>query len=158
MSRRPIRAAASWRRRQMKTIREVLRQKGETVHTIGPDATVFEALQRMAELKIGALVVVEGGRPVGLLSERDYARSVVLKGRTSRDTPVREIMVRRVIGVRPDQPLEECMALMTERRVRHLPVVEDGQLVGLISIGDAIKAIISEQKFIIEQLEHYISS
>jgi CBS domain-containing protein len=142
----------------MKTIREVLRQKGDTVHTIGPDATVFEALQRMAELKIGALVVLEGGRPVGLLSERDYARSVVLKGRTSRDTPVREIMARRVIAVRPDQPLEECMALMTERRVRHLPVVDDGQLVGLISIGDAIKAIISEQKFIIEQLEHYISS
>lgn len=142
----------------MKTAREVLRHKGGTVHTIGSGATVFEALARMAELEIGALVVVDGGRPVGLLSERDYARSVVLKGRTSRDTPVREIMTRRVIAVRPEQPLEECMALMTEKRVRHLPVVEDGKLVGLISIGDLIKAMVSEQQFIIEQLEHYISS
>lgn len=142
----------------MKPIRELLDAKGHEVQTIGADATVYEALQRMADHEIGSLVVVEGKRPVGLISERDYARGVVLKGRTSRDTPVREIMASRVPVVEPSRTVEECMALMTEKRTRHLPVIENGELVGLVSIGDLVKSIISEQQFIIEQLESYISS
>lgn len=141
----------------MKTIRELLHEKGDKVWTIGPEASVYHALEEMAQHRIGSLVVVEAGRPVGLISERDYALKVALKGRSSRDTLVQDIMTRRVAVVAPTQTVEECMALMTEKRVRHLPVLEDGQLVGLVSIGDLVKAIISEQQFIIEQLEHYIA-
>ena len=112
----------------------------------------------MAEKGIGALMVMDDTHPVGLFSERDYARNVILKGRASRDTPVRDIMSAPVLCVTPDQPLEEAMALMTEHRVRHLPVIREDQVLGMVSIGDLIKSIISEQKFIIEQLEHYISS
>jgi CBS domain-containing protein len=111
----------------------------------------------MAQKNIGALLVLEHGRIVGMLTERDYARKVVLMARSSKDTPLREIMTTSVIYVRPDQTSEECMALMTQSRVRHLPVIEEGKLAGLISIGDLVKGIISEQKFIIEQLQHYIT-
>ena len=142
----------------MKMIQQLLEEKGTRVWSIGPDATVYEALAMMAEKGIGALLVMDGTRPVGLFSERDYARNVILKGRTSRETPMREIMSSPVLCVTPNQPLEEAMALMTEHRVRHLPVISNGEVRGMVSIGDLIKSIISEQKFIIEQLEHYISS
>ncbi|MBT2325217.1 CBS domain-containing protein [Variovorax paradoxus] len=142
----------------MKTVAEILKEKGDrTVHTIEPTASVFEALQRMAQKNIGALLVVEQGRIVGMLTERDYARKVVLMARSSKDTPLHEIMTSAVIYVRPDQTSEECMALMTQSRVRHLPVLDEGKLAGLISIGDLVKGIISEQQFIIEQLQHYIA-
>lgn len=142
----------------MKKIKQLLEEKGTRVWSIGPDATVYEALALMAEKGIGALMVMDDTHPVGLFSERDYARNVILKGRASRNTPVRDIMSAPVLCVTPDQPLEEAMALMTEHRVRHLPVIRENQVLGMVSIGDLIKSIISEQKFIIEQLEHYISS
>ena len=142
----------------MKTVAEILKGKGDrTVHTIEPTASVFEAVERMAQKNIGALLVLEHGRIVGMLTERDYARKVVLMARSSKDTPLREIMTTSVIYVRPDQTSDECMALMTQSRVRHLPVIDEGKLAGLISIGDLVKGIISEQKFIIEQLQHYIA-
>ncbi|WP_076999318.1 CBS domain-containing protein [Variovorax sp. KK3] len=144
----------------MKTVAEILKEKGGTgvVHSIGPDASVFEAVALMAQKNIGALLVMEGDRMVGVLSERDYARKVVLMARSSKDTKLREIMTSSVICVRPSQTSEECMAVMTESRVRHLPVLDDdGKLIGLISIGDLVKGIISEQKFIIEQLHQYIA-
>jgi len=140
----------------MKTVRQVLGGKGSTVHTIGPGTPVFEALQKMADENIGALVVVEHGEVAGLLSEREYARKVILQAKSSKETPVREIMSRRVVCVSPEQRMDSCMALMTEKRARHLPVLENEQLVGLISIGDVVKAIIEDQQFTIEQLEHYI--
>ncbi len=142
----------------MKKIDQLLENKGSQVWSIHPDASVLEALALMAEKHIGALLVIDDTGPVGVISERDYARSVVLKGKTSRDTRVREIMSTHVVCVTPDQTIEEGMALMTERRVRHLPVIDGGQVLGLVSIGDLVKSIISEQKFIIEQLEHYINS
>lgn len=142
----------------MKTVAEILKAKGDqAVHSIGPDASVYDAVALMAQKNIGALLVMEGERIVGMLSERDYARKVVLMARSSKDTPLREIMTTSVIYVRPDQTSEECMALMTQSRVRHLPVIDEGKLAGLISIGDLVKGIISEQKFIIEQLQHYIT-
>jgi CBS domain-containing protein len=143
----------------MKTVAEILKEKGDqAVHSIGPEASVYEAVALMAQKNIGALLVMEGGRIVGMLSERDYARKVVLMSRSSKETRLREIMTPSVIYVHPAQSSEECMAVMTENRVRHLPVLDDhGRLVGLISIGDLVKGIISEQKFIIEQLQHYIT-
>jgi len=140
----------------MMTIRHVLAQKGHNVHGIDPDATVFDALKRMAEHNIGSLAVLENGALLGLITERHYAREVVLKGRTSPGTRVREIMSTRVVFARPEQTVEECMAIMTAKAVRHLPVLEDGHLVGLVSIGDMVKSVIADQKFTIEQLEHYI--
>jgi CBS domain-containing protein len=142
----------------MKTIQNLLDEKGTLVWSIGPESTVYEALALMAEKGVGALVVRDDARPLGLFSERDYARNVILKGRASHDTPVREIMSSPVLCVTPEQPLEEAMALMTEHRVRHLPVIRGDEVLGMVSIGDLIKSIISEHKFIIEQLEHYISS
>lgn len=141
-----------------KTVRDVLEHKGRQVWSVRPDATVYEALQLMAEKEIGALLVVEGERPVGIFTERDYARQVILKGKASKDTPVRDVMTARVAFVRPEQTVEDCMALMTDKRVRHLPVMEGDRLAGLLSIGDVVKAVISEKQFIIEQLEHYITS
>ena len=143
----------------MKTVAEILKEKGsQAVYSIGPDASVFEAVALMAQKNIGALLVMEGDRIVGMLSERDYARKVVLMARSSKDTKLREIMTSSVIYVHPSQSTEECMAVMTENRVRHLPVLDDdSKLIGLISIGDLVKGIISEQKFIIEQLHHYIA-
>ena len=138
------------------TIKQLLDQKGRQVYTISPDASVYDAIKTMAEKGIGALVVIEGNEPVGIVTERDYARKVILKGRSSKDTQVREIMTPNFVFVRPDQTIEEAMAIMTEKRVRHLPVLEEGRLAGLISIGDVVKSIIEHQKFTIEQLTNYI--
>jgi CBS domain-containing protein len=140
----------------MTTVKHVLDQKGHHVHFIHPDASVFDALKMMAENNIGSLVVLEGGKLVGVITERHYAREIVLKGRTSPGTLVRDIMSTKVIYARPDQSVEECMAVMTARAVRHLPVLEGARLVGIVSIGDMVKSVIDDQKFIIEQLEHFI--
>ncbi len=141
----------------MKPVAQVLGTKPDkSVYTIAPTARVFDALQLMAEKNIGALVVVDEGRIVGVITERDYSRKVVLLGRVSRDTQVREIMSAPVQCVSPECTNEQCMALMTEGRLRHLPVIAGGELVGLVSIGDLVKDIIAEQKFVIEQLQHYI--
>ena len=142
----------------MNTVNQILDQKGRTVFSIRPDASVYDAIAMMADKHVGALPVVEGDKLIGLISERDYARKGILQGRSSPDTKVREIMIDHVMVVPQGQTTEECMALMTEKRIRHLPVVEGGDLVGVVSIGDMVKAIISEQRFTIEQLEHYISS
>ena len=141
---------------QMITIRHVLLQKGRKVHEIHPNAPVIEALKFMAQHNIGALVVSDGGHLAGIVTERDYARKIALKGRTSLETPVREIMSARVICARLDQTVEECMAIMTARAVRHLPVLEHNGIVGIVSIGDLVKSLIEDKQFIIEQLEHYI--
>ena len=142
----------------MKTVRDLLKQKGQAVWSVVPDSTVYDALTLMAEKNIGALLVIDAGRPVGIFSERDYARQVILKGKASKDTPVREVMTSKVVFVRPEQSIEECMALMTDKRFRHLPILEEGALVGILSIGDVVKAVISEKDFLIEQLANYISS
>jgi CBS domain-containing protein len=142
----------------MQTVRDILKKKGAETHAVRPEASVYEALQLMAQKNIGAVLVLDAGRPVGILSERDYARQVILKGKTSRDTPVREIMTSRVVFVRPEQSVEECMALMTDKRIRHLPVLDEGALIGIVSVGDVVKAVISDKQFRIEQLENYISS
>jgi len=138
------------------TIKQLLDQKGREVYTIGPEESVFEAIRRMAERGIGALVVVEGEEPVGIVTERDYARKVILKGRSSKETPVREIMSAPVIFIRPEQTIEEAMALMTEKKIRHLPVLDQGRLGGMVSIGDVVRAIIENQRFVIDQLTSYI--
>jgi CBS domain-containing protein len=139
------------------TVANVLRSKpDQSVHTITRDTTVFEAVRRMAEHNLGALVVVDGSQVVGMFTERDYARRVALMARTSKETPVADVMTSPVLCVSPDRTSEECLALMTERRIRHLPVMDQGKLTGLISIGDLVKDIISEQQFTIDQLEHYI--
>ena len=151
----------------MKSVAAVLKSKGDqTVYTISPSASVLDAITLMADKKIGALLVAEDSDDaaartaephiIGIITERDYARRVILKGRSSKDTPVRDVMTPHVLYVRPDQTNEECMVLVTDNRLRHLPVMDNGKLVGLISIGDLVKDIISEQRFIIEQLEHYI--
>jgi CBS domain-containing protein len=142
----------------MKRVRDILESKGRDVWSIKPAASVYDAMKLMADKGIGALLVIEGTRVVGIISERDYARKVILQGRSSRTTAVQEIMTSRVVYAEPEQNIEECMALMTEMRIRHLPVMEGGQLRGVISIGDLVKSIIAEQKFIIEQLERYITS
>ena len=142
----------------MKTVAQILRSKpDQTVYTIIPTASVFDAVKLMAEKSIGALVVMAEEQVVGIVTERDYARKIILMARSSKDTPVRDIMTSAVMYVRPDQASEECMVLMTENRLRHLPVMEGGKLIGLVSIGDLVKDIISEQKFMIQQLEHYIT-
>ena len=140
----------------METIKQLLDEKGREVYSIAPDAPVFEALKVMADRGVGSLVVLDGVTLVGIISERDYARNVVLKGKSSRDTPVREIMTTPVVYVQPYQRLEDCMALMTEKRVRHLPVLDGEDVIGVLSIGDLVKTVISEQQLMIEQLEHYI--
>lgn len=141
----------------MITVKQILDEKGHQAWTIEPEAKVFDALTLMAEKGIGALVVVEGGRVAGILSERDYARKIALMGRLSQDTAVREIMTTQVYGVHPSATAEECLALMTDRRIRHLPVLEKDKLAGVISIGDVVKAVISTQKVTIQQLENYIT-
>ncbi|MGD8626063.1 MAG: CBS domain-containing protein [Anaerolineae bacterium] len=141
----------------MTIVRNILQTKGTDIWSVGPDDTVYEALTMMAEKNIGAVLVMNKGRLVGILSERDYARKVDLLGKKAADTPVREIMTGRVLCVNPEQTMEECMALMTDKRVRHLPVVEGRQVVGVVSIGDVVKSIISHQEFLIEQLENYIT-
>lgn len=141
----------------MKTVSQLLQAKGDAVWSVGPDTTMLDALRVMAEHDIGAVLVMDGDEVLGILSERDYARKVALQGRSSRDTPVRELMTARVVFVRPTQAIDECMALMTDRHIRHLPVMEDRRLIGVISIGDVVKAIISDQQFMLEQLEQYIT-
>jgi CBS domain-containing protein len=143
----------------MKTVKEVVQAKSQKLLSIAPEASVLDALRLMAEKEVGALVVLDGaGRLAGIFSERDYARKVILHGKSSKDTAVREIMTQKVVCVQPEQTIEECMALMTDKRIRHLPVLEGQNVVGVISIGDVVKEVISEQRFVIEQLEHYIHS
>lgn len=138
------------------TVRHLLEQKDRNVWTIRPDATVFDALAKMAEKDIGSLVVMDGEKLVGIVTERHYSRNVILKGKKSPTTVVSDIMERDVTHVRPEQSVELCMALMTEKRVRHLPVLEGQKVVGIVSIGDLLKSMISKQKFVIDELEHYI--
>jgi len=139
------------------SISEILEHKGSTVWTISPDATVFEAIQKMSDKNIGAVLVTEGDRLVGIISERDYTRKVALKGKTSKELKVREIIPESVLSVTPQHTVEECMRLMTERRVRHLPVLEGGRILGIVSIGDLVNWIIGAQSSTIHQLETYIS-
>ena len=142
----------------MTSVAKILQSKPDTtVHTIAPTALVFDALKLMADKGIGALLVTEGEAIAGIFTERDYARKIALMGRTSSVTQVRDVMTSAVRFVHPDQTSEQCMQIMSTGRLRHLPVVDNGKLVGMISIGDLVKDIISEQKFIIEQLEHYIT-
>ena len=140
----------------MTTARQLLDQKGKTIWSIGPDATVFDAVARMAEKNVGSLLVMDDDKLVGIITERHYARNVVLKGKTSPTIPVRDIMESQVFVALPEHTVEECMALMSEKRVRHLPVLEGEQPIGIVSIGDLVKSIISDQKFVIDQLEHFI--
>jgi len=140
----------------MKTVRQLLESKGSEVISVAPDTPVFQALKVMAEKGIGAVLVLQSGRLIGIVSERDYARKVILQGRSSHDTPVRDIMTDRVVYARPEQTVPQCMALMTDKRIRHLPVVEGDRLLGVLSIGDLVKETISEQEFLIRQLENYI--
>ena len=141
----------------MKTAAQILQSKPhQAVHAITPAASVFDAVKMMADKGIGALLVLDGEVIAGIITERDYARKIILLGRSSKETPVTDIMTAKVLYVRPDQTSEECMALMTENRVRHLPVLDGGKLIGLISIGDLVKDIISDQRFTIDQLEQYI--
>ncbi len=142
----------------MKTVRQLLEDKGNYVFSITPASTVYDALLIMAENHIGALIVLEDEHLVGIFSERDYAREVALKGRTSRTTPVRDVMSTATITVSPDNMMDDCMNLISGKRVRHLPVVENGKVVGVLSIGDLVKETISYQQFLIEQLESYIQS
>ena len=142
----------------MKSVAYILKSKADSgVYSIAPTASVFDALRLMADKNIGSLLVMDGEAIVGIVTERDYARKIALMGRTSAHTSVREVMTSAVMFVSPSQTSEQCMALMTENRLRHLPVVDDGKLLGMISIGDLVKDIISEQKFIIEQLERYVT-
>src|SRR3974377_169135 len=138
------------------TIKNILGQKCRSVWCIGPEATVFDALTKMAEEDVGSLVVMDDDRLIGVITERQYCRNVILKGKTSPTTLVKDIMERNVIHVRPEQSVELCMALMTEKRVRHLPVLEGTKVIGIVSVGDLLKFIISNKGFAIDQLEHYI--
>lgn len=141
----------------MKTVQQILRSKGNAFWFVAPDTMVYEALQLMAEKDVGALLVLESGTHlVGIISERDYARKVILRGKSSLGTPVREIMTPNVVTVSPQQTVEECMALMTARRVRHLPVLVAGEVGGIVSIGDLVKASLDDKDFMIKQLETYI--
>jgi CBS domain-containing protein len=141
----------------MKTVSDILRSKGQNIWSVTPHATVFEALELMAARNIGAVLVIEDDVLVGIMSERDYARKVILLGKQSRETLVSEIMTSRVLYVSPDQTIQECMALMTERRVRHLPVLKEGRVIGVVTIGDVGREIIADQQFMLAQLEHYIT-
>ena len=142
----------------MQTVAHILdAKKSSAIYFVSPDDTVYTAIEMMAQKSIGALVVLERGKLVGILSERDYARKVILKNRSSKATPVREIMTSKVITIHPEQRIEDCMAIMTEKNIRHLPVKSEGELVGIISIGDVIRSIISEHEYTIQQLESYIS-
>ena len=140
----------------MTTIRQVLDKKGHDVFSIGLNETVYDSIKKMADTSVGSLAVMEGNKLIGIITERHYARNVVLKGRASPTTPVRDVMETNVVFARPDQSVEECMAIMTEKAVRHLPVIEQGSVVGMISIGDLVKEKIRDQTFVIEQLVHFI--
>ncbi|SKC00346.1 CBS domain-containing protein [Luteibacter sp. 22Crub2.1] len=142
----------------MQQVKHLLEGKGKAVYAVAPDASVYEAIRQMADKNVGALVVIKGSELVGIVSERDYARKVILKDRSSRDTPVAEIMTASVITVASDATVDECMRLCTDGRLRHLPVLDGTRLVGVVSIGDLVKAVISEQRETINQLESYITS
>ena len=142
----------------MKTVRQLLEEKGHNILSISPDSMVFDALKLMAEHRVGALVVMAGDRLTGIISERDYARKVILHGKSSHDIPVREIMTRHVVTVSPSQTVDQCMALMTSKRIRHLPVIDGDRIVGVVSIGDLVKEVIADQQQTIRQLESYIHS
>ena len=141
---------------EMITVAQLLNQKGHNVEAIAPDATVYDAIKRMADLDIGALVVVEDGRVIGVITERDYARNVFLKGKASPTTPVRAAMAEEVLSVGREETTRDCMAIMTGKRTRHLLVMEGGELLGILSIGDLVRSIVAEQDMTIEQLEQYI--
>ena len=141
----------------MTTVGWILETKGHEIWSVSPDGTVYDAIKLMADKNLGALVVLEGDQMKGIVSERDYARKVILRGKSSKETLVEEIMSTDVVTIRPEQSINECMTLMTNKRIRHLPVLENEKLVGMISIGDVVKAIISEQEFTIKQLENYIT-
>lgn len=142
----------------MRTVQQLLEAKNPGVHAISPDAAVIDAIQLMADKWIGAVLVMDGTRLAGILSERDYARKIVLAGKSSRDTPVRDIMTSELVTVAPGESVPRCMQLMTERRIRHLPVVEDGRVVGVVSIGDLVKAVIEDQQLELDHLQRYIAS
>lgn len=142
----------------MQTVNQLLERKGREVHSIGPEEPVYEAVRKMAEQQIGALLVMEGGRMVGIVSERDYARKVILRDRASRTTPVRDIMTAEVICVSPLETVQDCMQRMTRMRIRHLPVLDESSVVGILSIGDLVNAVIGDQQQEIEQLQRYIVS
>ena len=141
----------------MMKVGQIIENKGHEVWTVSPEQSVFDAIQLMDEKSVGALAVVSEGRLVGIVSERDYARKVILKNRTSRDTKVKEIMTRHIFHTQPNQTVDQCLVIMNDKRVRHLPVLNDGKLVGMISIGDVVKQIIADQQYTIQQLENYIS-
>ena len=139
------------------TIRQLLDEKGYLIHSVTPDTTVYDAISKMSELSIGALLVMQDDRMEGIFSERDYTRKIVLKNRSSRETAVREIMTDKVVYMLPEQTVEDCMATMSKHTVRHLPVLEGGKPVGMLSVMDVMRSVISEKEFIISQLESYIS-
>jgi CBS domain-containing protein len=141
----------------MKTAKEILAAKGHDIWSVAPDESVLESLKLMADKRIGALLVMDGPKLVGIVTERDYARKVILEGKSSAQTPVRDIMSQQVLCVAPERTVDECMALMTDKRARHLPVVEHKAVIGVLSIGDLVKTVISEQQVLIDQLQHYIS-
>jgi CBS domain-containing protein len=141
----------------MQTVNQLLEAKGREVYAVGPDEPVYEAIRQMAERQVGALLVMDGERLAGIVSERDYARKVILRDRASRTTPVRDIMTAEVVSVAPHETVQACMQLMTRHRIRHLPVVEEGRVVGMLSIGDLVKAVIDDQQQEIEQLQRYIA-
>ncbi len=140
----------------MTTVAQLLNQKGHNVETVSPDATVYDAIKRMADLDIGALVVIDAGKVIGLITERDYARNVFLQGKASPTTPVREAMADEALSVGREETTRDCMAIMTGKRTRHLLVMEEGEIHGILSIGDLVRSIVSEQDMTIEQLEQYI--
>ena len=142
----------------MTTLKMLLKDKGHDVWSVHPDDTVLDAIKMLAKKDIGALIVIEDDKPVGIFTERDYARRVYLKGKSSLETPVRDVMVSPIITAKLDQTIEECMAVMTAKRFRHLPVMDAGELVGMVSIGDLVKSVIAEQQFTIDQLENYLHS
>ena len=142
----------------MRFVREILRDKGDSVWSVTPSTTVFDALKLMADKRIGAVLVMDGPKLMGILSERDYARKVVLAGKSSRESPVGDVMTRKVLCAAPERTVEECLAMMTEQRARHLPVLEGEAVVGVVSIGDLVKATIDEQQILIDQLQNYIVS
>lgn len=151
------RGGIHFRGEDMRPIKQLLDGKSREIFSVAPSTTVLEALRLLAERDVGALLVMDGDRMAGIFSERDYARRVVLQGKSSRETPVREVMTERIVSVHPNQTVEEAMTMMTEVRCRHLPVIEHGRVIGVVSIGDWVKEIISEQEFLIQQLETYIT-
>ncbi len=141
----------------MKTVSDILNDKGHEVFSVSPGDSVFDSLKLMAEKEVGALLVMDGDKLVGIVTERDYARKIILEGKSSKSSTIEEVMTRHVLCASPERTVDECMALMTDKRARHLPVVDHKKVVGIVSIGDLVKAVISEQQVLIDRLQHYIS-